>query len=419
MGKYLIVESKLAIDGGSPVRTNPWPTRALIGEEEKAAAVKVFDEAISSGNAFGYNGPNEQQYEKDFADFMGGGFADGVNSGTNALYCALGGLRIDVLSEIIVPPITDAGGVMPVPMLNCVPVFADAAPRSFNTSAEQIEPVITPRTKAIVVAHIGGEPVDMDPVMRLAEKFGLYVVEDCAQSHGALYKGRKVGTIGDAGVFSTMNGKLHCTGGQGGVVYTRNEELYWQMRRFADRGKNFNVDISQNVMAGINCNLNELSAAIGCVQIKKLPVIVEKRMKLGESIKRGFTQCKAVSMGWHTPESQCVYWFVRCRINSEMIKVSKQKFCEALTREGLDIVESYRHIQCFAPWFKDKKVFGNSGFPWDCSDYKGDKNPDFKMTNVIEAVNEHFILLINESYEQQEVDDITAAIKKVENAYLK
>lgn len=93
------IAKKLAINGGQPIRSKPMPTRALIGEEEKAIAMKIFDEAIVSGSAFGYGGAYEQQYDKDFADFMGGGFADGVNSGTNAVYCALGGLQLDALSD--------------------------------------------------------------------------------------------------------------------------------------------------------------------------------------------------------------------------------------------------------------------------------------------------------------------------------
>ncbi|HEG43900.1 MAG TPA: DegT/DnrJ/EryC1/StrS family aminotransferase, partial [Phycisphaerales bacterium] len=117
-----------------------------------------------------------------------------------------------------IPPITDPGGVMPVVMLGCVPILADSDPRSYNTSAKQIEPLINERTKAIIIAHIGGEPVDMDPIMELARKHSLYVVEDSAQSQGAKYKGRLVGTIGDMAAFSTMSGKHHCTGGQGGVV---------------------------------------------------------------------------------------------------------------------------------------------------------------------------------------------------------
>ncbi len=279
--------TKLAIDGGSPVRSGPYPARGLVGQEEKAAAVKVFDEAIASGNAFGYNGPYEGQYEKDFVNFMGSGFADAVNSGTNAVFVALGALQLEPFSEVICPPITDPGGVMPVVFVGCVPVVADADPRSYNTCAEEIERMITPRTRAIVVAHISGDPADMDPIMKLARSKGIFVVEDCAQSHGAKYKGRLVGTIGDIAAYSTMFGKHHCTGGQGGIVYTQNEKLFWQARRFADRGKPFNIENpAGNVVAGLNCNLNELSAAVGSAQLKKLPGIIERRRKVGETLKR-------------------------------------------------------------------------------------------------------------------------------------
>jgi len=192
----------LALDGGPAVRSIPMPPRHLIGEEEKAAAVALFDEAIRTGNTFGYGGPQEQAYEEAFTRFMGGGFTDAVNSGTNAVYCALGALRLEPFSEVIVPPITDPGGVMPVPLLGCVPVVADAAPGRFNTAAEQIEPLITERTRAILVAHILGDAVDMDPIMELAKARNLLVIEDCAQAPGARYKGRLVGTIGDIATFA-------------------------------------------------------------------------------------------------------------------------------------------------------------------------------------------------------------------------
>ncbi|MCX7591654.1 MAG: DegT/DnrJ/EryC1/StrS family aminotransferase, partial [Kiritimatiellae bacterium] len=297
---------KLAIEGGKPVRTRPFPPRRLIGPAEKAAAMKVFDRAIRTGEAFGYNGPFEQKYEKRFAQLMGGGFADGVSSGTTAVYCALGALRLEPFSEVIVPAMTDPGGMMPVPLLGCVPVVADCDPRSYNTCAQQIAPLITKRTRAIIVAHMGGEPVDMDPIMKLARAHKLYVIEDCAQAHGAKYKGRLVGTIGDIAAFSTMFGKHHCTGAQGGVVYTRNEELYWSAKRFADRGKPFNLpDAPGNVVAGLNCNLNDLAAAIGLAQLRKLPSIVERRHRIGETIKRELANGKAVTVGWQVPETKC------------------------------------------------------------------------------------------------------------------
>jgi len=262
---------RLAVDGGQPVRTRSLPGRGLIGPQEKAAAMKVFDEAIASGQAFGYNGPYEQRYERDFAAFMSGGYADGVNSGTNVLYVALGALQLEPFTEVIVPAITDPGGIMPVPLSACIPIVADTGHDSYNVSADQIEPLITERTKTIVVAHISGEPADMDPIMELARARDLYVIEDCAQAHGARYKGKLVGTIGDIGCFSTMFGKHHCTGGQGGAVYTTDEDLYWRAKRFADRGKPFNLETASNMTAGLNCKLNELAAAIGSVQLNKLP----------------------------------------------------------------------------------------------------------------------------------------------------
>ena len=133
---------------------------------------------------------------------MGGGWADAVNSGTTSLYCAVGALNLPAGSEVVVPPITDPGGVMPVALLNLIPVVADAAPGTFNAGAAEIEAVLSERTSAIVVAHIAGEPADMDPIMALAEKHGLPVVEDCAQAHGARYKGRIVGSIGTIAAIS-------------------------------------------------------------------------------------------------------------------------------------------------------------------------------------------------------------------------
>ena len=412
--------ARLAIDGGTPVRAKPMPERGLIGPAEKKAVVALLDDSIRTGKASGYNGPSEQQYEKDFARFMGGGFADGVNSGTNAVYCALGALQLKPFSEVIVPPITDPGGTMPVPLLGCSPVVADADPRSYNTSARQIRPLITARTRAIVVAHIGGEPVEMEPILRLARKHNLYVVEDCAQAHGARIHGQRVGTFGHIAAFSTMFGKHHCTGGQGGVVYTRDEELHWRARRFADRGKPFHLPgAAGNVVAGLNCNLNDLSAAIGSVQLQKLPDILRRRHAIGEAVKRGLRGSGAVSIGWQPAGSWCVYWFLRLRVDERALTVSKEQFCAALAAEGMPVTPSYRHIPCEAPWFQKRAVFGRSGFPWSSPQYHGPKNPCFRIANAIRVADTHFNLAVHENYGPREIRDILRAIGKVENAYRK
>ncbi len=410
----------LAIDGGPKTRTAPFPPRRLFGEEERRAAMQLFDTAIASGGVFGYNGPEEQAYEKEFADFMGGGFADGVNSGTSAVFVALGALQLEPGSEVIVPPITDPGGVMPVALLNCVPMVCDAAPGSYNLGPKQVMDVLTDRTKAIICAHIAGEPVDMDPILEIARKRGIHVIEDCAQSHGARYKGRLVGGIGDLGAFSCMSGKHHATGAQGGVVFTRSEELYWRAKRFADRGKPFNITPpTTNVVAGLNLNLNDLAAAIGRVQLRKLPRIIEARQRVAEGIRVGLKDAKAVSLGWQAPDTQSAYWFMRIHVDATQIKVDKNRFAAAVGAEGIPVAATYRHIPSEALWFKNRAVFGKSGWPWTSPAYKGDPNRQFPCPNAIAATDSHFNLYIHESCGDPEVRDIVEALLKVERAYLK
>ena len=409
----------LAIDGGSKVREKPWPARALFGEEEKQAAMELFDQAIESGSAFGYNGPKEKAYEEAFAEFVGGGYADSVNSGTTAVFVALGALDLEPFGEVIVPPITDCGGVMPVPMLNLVPVVSDSIPDSFNTGAEQIAAEITEHTRAIIVAHIAGELVDMDPVLELANSHNIPVIEDAAQAHGAKYKGRQAGTIGAVSAFSTMSGKHHATGAQGGVVFTKDEDLYWEAKRFADRGKPFNLEASGNVRMGLNLNSNELSAAIGLVQLKKLPSIVAGRRAAVEGIRKGLAEATAVSIGWQVPDTEPSYWFLRLQLDLDRLKVSKADFCSALSAEGVPCGASYRHIPSEAPWWRNRRTFGSSGCPWTSSEYKGDPNREFPCPNVVAATDKSFMVSIHENCGEEEAADVAEALLKVEAAYLK
>lgn len=401
------------------MRSEPMPARGLMTEAEKEAVMQLFDQAIAEGTAFGYSGPKERQFESDFVEFMGGGFADGVNSGSNAVYCALGALRLDAFSEVIVPAVTDPGGIMPIPLLGCVPVVADTDGEGLNTSAEQIEPLITERTRAVIIPHIIGEPADMDPIMELARAHDLYVVEDCAQSHGARYKGKLVGTMGHVACFSTMFGKHFTTGGQGGIVYTHNEALHWEGRRFADRGKPFNLDGKANVRAGLNCNLNEVGATIGSVQLKRLPRMVEARRRTGEAVKEALAGCRAIRAGRQAPGSECSYWYLRVKLDLKALSVDKQQFCRALAAEGIPNLPEYPPIVCEAPWFKNKVVFGNSGFPWDCADYKGPRVPQARSENAKRALQDNVIISMHEGYGSREAEDIIAALRKVEAAYLR
>jgi dTDP-4-amino-4,6-dideoxygalactose transaminase len=409
----------LAIDGGPKLRTKPMPPRRLFGQPERRAAMRVFDAAIKSGNAFSYNGPEQKAYEAEFAAWLGGGHAIAVNSGTAAVFCALGGLGIDVAREVVVPPITDPGGIMPAAMLNLVPVIADSAPGTFNVGPEQVEAVITERTAAIVVAHIAGEPADIGPIAELARARNIPLVEDCAQAHGARYRGQLVGTFGTLAAFSTMSGKHHATGAQGGVVYTRDEDLAWRVKRFSDRGKPFNLpDAGGNVTLGLNCNQNDLAAAIGREQLKKLPAIVARRRRLAGALIKRIRKLKAVALGPELPGTEGVYWFLRVAVDPDKLKVDKLTFAGAVEAEGLPVDKRYSQPHSLTPWFARRQTYGKSGCPWTCPLYKGNPRQEFPCPNAARTADTNFVIYFHEGYGPAEVRDVVAALAKVEKAFL-
>ena len=414
--------SKLAINGGEPVIKNPLPPRGHFGIEEKNAAMAMFDAAISSGTPFGYNGEQETEFCKEFANAYGGGYADGVNSGTNAVFVALHAINPEPFTEVIVGAVTDPGGIMPIVMCNCIPVIADVAPGSYNTSAEEIEKVITPLTSAIIIPHIGGEPADMPKIMALAEKHGIPVIEDCSQTHGSEINGRKVGSFGDIAAFSTMFGKHICTGGQGGVVFTRNEELYWKIRRAADRGKPFNIDNSNgNVFAALNCNMSELEAAIGRAQLKKLDGIIARRTNVAKMIAKGLAGSKSIIVPELPSGVKHSYWWWRLKINLDVLPArDKIAFLGAVAAEGVSLMDDYSFaVPSTFDWYTKRCAFGSSHYPWSASEYKGDANRQFPLPNTWQTMAEHFNLVIHESWGEAEANATVEAFLKVEQVMCK
>jgi dTDP-4-amino-4,6-dideoxygalactose transaminase len=439
---------ELAIDGGPKVRLRPFPARALFGADEKAAVDELFDEAIRTGSAFGYGGPEEEAYCREFAAYLGGGFADAVNSGSSALYVALRALGVEPFTEVICPAITDPGGIMPVALLNCIPIAADAfrapgadgrpARGSYNVGPDQIEACLTPLSSAIIVAHIAGEPADMDPILEIARARHLPVVEDCAQAHGTRYKGRLVGTMGTIAAFSTMSGKHHATGAQGGVVFTKDEDLYRASRRASDRGKPFGPQVAAgrtpvaassvaggagNLIAAHNLNSNDLACAIGRVQLKKLDRIVAGRRQVAAAIARGLERSPAVSPGWQPDGAEASYWFMRLHVDASRLTVDATTFARAVAAEGIPLNASYGGaLQSHAPWFVEHRAFGTSEYPWNAPEYRakgGDPDRRFPCPNAVAVVQSDCNLSIHEAWSDQEVADTLAAIEKVERAHLR
>ena len=413
---------QLAIHGGPKVSPEGVTPRKLFGEEERREVMNLFDRAIAEGShLLGYGGEQEELYCEAFCETLGGGYADGVNSGTNAVYAALGATDPPPMAEVVVPPISDPGGVMPVTMLNCIPVAADAdSDAAYNTGAGEIEKVLSDKTHAIIVAHIAGIPVDMGPVLRLAEDHDLYVVEDCAQAHGARYRGRPVGTLGHVAAFSTMFGKHHASGGQGGIVFTRDEKLYYSARRMADRGKPFGLDgACTNVRASLNANMDELHAAIGRTNLTKLNDFVTRRREIaervGEALSERSESCRLVRENEGDTAS---YWFLIVRIETDALRVSKTDFVAALREEGLPAEAGYGFFPLRMQWATERCTACGATEPCDRRLCPMKRRPVPELPKARAANQRHFRVSLHEGWTGEDVDNLIRALLKVESAYL-
>lgn len=411
-------KTQLAHYGGPKVRSEPFPVRAHIGAEEKAAVAAFLDGVIESGVLPPYDGDEERAYCAEFAAWLGGGYADAVSSGSAAVYVALRALDLDPFGEVIIGAFTDPGGMMPIPLQNQIPVIADSIPNHLVTGPEQIAPLISPLTRAIIVPHIAGEPADIAGILALAQQQGIPVIEDCAQAHGARLHGQLLGSFGDLAAFSTMGGKHHSTGPQGGVVFTRDEARYQAVRRASDRGKPFFLPPgSTNQFASLNFNLNDLAAAMGRVQLRKLPDSIERRRTIVGQLREGLAEVAAVSIAPPRPGFASSYWFLPIHFHPAQVSCDKATFCDCLRAEGLSIATDYRAgLPHTMEWFINRRVFGRSGYPWASPAYKGDPNRQFPCPNAQAMLASHFILFFHENWGNQEIDDTVSILQKVAGA---
>src|SRR5262249_23729202 len=228
---------RLAIHGGQPVRKDPMPPRLALGDAEVKMVHEVIEYYRGQNLDPGYQGHFEKHYTDAFAALMGGGYADAVATGTSALFIAVAALDLPPGSEVLVSPITDPGTLAAIILNGHRPRLIDSMPGRYNTGPEQFLARVTPATRAAVIVHSLGQASDIEPIVRAAHERGIKVVEDCSQSHAAKIAGRLVGTFGDIAAFSTMYRKAHITGAAGGLVYSRDLELFRRALAHADRGK--------------------------------------------------------------------------------------------------------------------------------------------------------------------------------------
>ena len=252
---------------------SPWPSYT---QEEAEAVQRV----LLSNKVNYWTGQEGREFEKEFAAYIGTDYAVALANGTLALDVAFKALGIAEGDEVIVTPRTFLASVSSIINAGAIPVFADVSPDTQNITPESIKAVLSPKTRAIVCVHLAGWPCDMDGIMQLADEHDLYVIEDCAQAHGAYYKGRAVGSIGHIGAWSFCQDKIMTTGGEGGMVTTNDETLWKKMWSYKDHGKSWDSVYEKQHPPGFrwlhdsfgtNWRMTELQSALGRIQTQRMP----------------------------------------------------------------------------------------------------------------------------------------------------
>jgi len=306
--------------------------KPILGHEEIEAVMRVLESGVLT-NASAEGGPLVKVFEEELAKFMRAKDAVVVNSGTAALLVSLLAMNVKPGDEVVVPSFTFAATAGAVLLAGARPVFVDIDLRTYNMHPDAFRKAITNRTKVVIPVDLYGLPAEMDEIREEAEKHGIAVIEDACQSQGASYKGRMAGTLGDAGCLSFYPGKVMTTG-EGGAIITDDEELAEKMRMIRTHGQRIGYD---SILLGGNFRMPEIEAAIGIVQLKKLPAFLEKRARNARMLMERLS-----GKGLFLPEvpQNCVHnWYLfTVRFSSEK---EREAVRERMRREGIGATVYY------------------------------------------------------------------------------
>ncbi len=282
----------LALEGGAPVRAAPFAPWPFYEQDE----IDAVSQVLSSGLVNYWTGPEGTQFEQAYAEFCGRRHAIALANGSVALELALHAFGIGPGDEVVTTSRTFIASASCAVLRGATPILADVDPVSQNITADSIRAVLTPRTRAVVVVHLAGWPCDMDPILELASAHGVRVIEDCAQAHGATYKGRPVGSFGAAAAFSFCQDKIISTGGEGGMLLLDDTAAWEKAWAYKDHGKSYDAVFRRehppgfrwaHESFGTNWRMTEMQAVIGRRQLAKLPGWVARRQHLAGILSDG------------------------------------------------------------------------------------------------------------------------------------
>lgn len=398
----------LAIRGGKPVRTEPFPSWPVFGETEERNLLA----SLRSGKWGKLQGEEVVRFERRYAEYHQARHAVAVVNGTVALRLALVAAGIGAGDEVIVPPYTFLATASAVVEANATPVFVDIDLETFNIDPKAIEMAITPRTRAIIPVHLGGLPCDMAAIMEIARRHHLTVIEDACHAHGASYRGRRVGALGDMGVFSFQSSKNLCSG-EGGILLTNDDDLAARCWSLHNCGRVPGGAWYEHHIIGGNYRLSELQGALLNAQFERLDEQSETRNANGQYVAERLARIPGVHPQKRGEDCTRHSYHIFCvRLVPEETGISREAFLDALRAEGIPLAPGY-----VIPLYR-QEVFRNMAF----GPYTGYRQayPDLDYTKV-RCVNCETISFVQGAWfehrmllgTRKDMDDIVAAFEKV------
>ena len=426
MDRIDLSNPKLAINGGNKIRKKSWADNITTGEEEKIALSRVIDSGYMSlfeGShtpdapfSF-YGGPEVQALEDEWNEYYGSKYSVSVNSATSGLYMAIGALGIGYGDEVIVSPYTMSACAMAPMIYGAIPVFADVDDMG-SLDPKSIKTLVSSRTKAILVVHQFGIPAQMDEIMEIANKYNLKVIEDCAQAHGAKYRGQYVGTIGNIGVFS-LNVNKTIQSGEGGVCVTNDKDLHYRLALIRNHGEAVveaaEYDDITNI-AGFNYRMTELQAAVCRVQLNILDGLNTERLKLVKQLNNGLREFDFLVVPEEKHDCESTYYVYPLKFLSEIAGIKREQFVEAVNAEGINFFQGYVKPLYTQPVYQKRSLFKN-GYPFSAIENKSCRM-EYNIGICPNAEKLHFDqMIINEHIRlpntEEDVRDIINAIRKI------
>jgi dTDP-4-amino-4,6-dideoxygalactose transaminase len=403
----LIVLAKLALLGGEKVRTQPFSDWPIYDEKEINALTEVCKSVWG-----GIGGSKKSEFEQKFAEMQGCAHGISVCNGTVAIEVALRAMGVGAGDEVIVTPYTFIASASSVLMVNAIPVFVDIDPDNYNIDPSKIEAAITEKTKAIIAVHIAGCPADMDGIMEVARRHNLLVLEDCAQAHLAEWRGKRVGSFGDAGTFSFQNSK-NLTSGEGGIIVTNDQSLADKIWSVHNCGRVKEGRWYEHRVLGGNYRMTELQAALLLTQMERLPEQHAKRQANAAYLDRDLGKIPGIKPLVRDPRvtGHAYHLYIFRYDPSEFGGLPRAKFIQAVSAEGVPCGSGY------VPLYREELfVVDPNKCPVGCGFYGRQMDYSKVFCPVTEkACDEESVWMFQTMLlgEKSDMDDVVAAIKKV------